>query len=56
MTYNFQIEYTPGKKNIVPDTISRREDLVLEPSQLLNLIVTASLYTNLNKEIQENNF
>ncbi|KAJ9076101.1 hypothetical protein DSO57_1029377 [Entomophthora muscae] len=67
MTYNFQIEYTPGKNNIVPDAISRREDLdnpdtsyhahnvrqVLEPSQFLNLIATASLYTNLDKEIQE---
>ncbi|KAJ9055137.1 hypothetical protein DSO57_1007362 [Entomophthora muscae] len=67
MTYNFQIEYTSGKKNIVPDTISRREDLenpdtsyhahkiqqVLEPSQFLNLIATVSLYTNLYKKIQE---
>ncbi|KAJ9059225.1 hypothetical protein DSO57_1004539 [Entomophthora muscae] len=67
MTYNFQIEYTPGKKNVVPDAISRREDLdnpdtsycthhiqqVLEPSQFQNLIATASLYTDLDKEIQE---
>ncbi|KAJ9082394.1 hypothetical protein DSO57_1004963 [Entomophthora muscae] len=67
MTYNFQIEYTPGKKNIVPDAISRRENFdnpdtsyhthniqqVLEPYQFLNLIATASLYTNLDKEIQE---
>ncbi|KAJ9073850.1 hypothetical protein DSO57_1012180 [Entomophthora muscae] len=67
MTYDFQIGYTPGKKNIVPDAISRREDLdnpdtsyhahniqqVLEPSQFLNFIATASLYTNLYKEIQE---
>ncbi|KAJ9064957.1 hypothetical protein DSO57_1024914 [Entomophthora muscae] len=57
MTYDFQIKYTPGKKNIVPDAISHREDLddpdtsyhahniqqVLEPSQFLNLIATASL-------------
>ncbi|KAJ9077597.1 hypothetical protein DSO57_1015221 [Entomophthora muscae] len=67
MTYNFQIEYTPVKKNIVPDAISCREDLdnpnisyhahniqkVLEPSQFLNLIATAYLYTDLDKKIQE---
>ncbi|KAJ9082581.1 hypothetical protein DSO57_1003351 [Entomophthora muscae] len=67
MTYSFQIEYTPGKKNIVHDVISSREDLdnpdtsyhahniqqVLEPSQFLNLIATTSLYTGLDKKIQE---
>ncbi|KAJ9082586.1 hypothetical protein DSO57_1002961 [Entomophthora muscae] len=38
-----------------PDTSYHAHNIqqVLEPSQFLNLIATASLYTNLNKEIQE---
>ncbi|KAJ9070767.1 hypothetical protein DSO57_1004359 [Entomophthora muscae] len=67
MTYNFQIKYTPGKKNVFPEAISCREDLetpetsyhthniqqVLEHSHFLKLITTSLLYTNLSKEIQE---
>ncbi|KAJ9081488.1 hypothetical protein DSO57_1014034 [Entomophthora muscae] len=67
LAYDFVIEYTPVKLNIVPDAISRQEDLkdnpaadldhnnqaVLSSSQFLSSIIEISAFTSLDQEIME---
>lgn len=67
LAYDFVIEYTPGKLNIVSDAISRQEDLkdnpaadldhnnraVLSSSQFLSSIIEISAFTALDQEIME---
>ncbi|KAJ9055821.1 hypothetical protein DSO57_1039242 [Entomophthora muscae] len=67
LAYDFVIEYTPGKLNLVPEAISRQEDLkdspaadldhnnqaVLSSSQFLSSIIEISAFTALDQEIME---
>ncbi|KAJ9078712.1 hypothetical protein DSO57_1003983 [Entomophthora muscae] len=67
LAYNFRIEYTPGKANVVPDAIIQHEDLkdnipldqdhnnqlVLSSSQFLSRIIEISAFASLDQEIME---